>query len=44
MVLISLAVIDACLSLGFDVTGIAAFPFDILKACLLFRRNKKNCV
>jgi hypothetical protein len=42
MVLISLAVIDACLSLGFDVTRIAAFPFDILKACLLFRRNKKT--
>jgi len=42
MALISLAVIDACLSLGFDVTGIAAFPFDILKACLLFRRNKKT--
>lgn len=34
-VLISLAVIDACLSLGFDVTRIAAFPLDILKACLL---------
>ena len=43
-VLISLAVIDACRSLGFDVTRIAAFPFDISSRPVFFSDEIKICV